>query len=72
MMITGEYPKPDFYQKGRPLYAGEIAFGKFARAVPLPPGKFDPNAIEAKMENGVLRVKVGKPAQPEPKQINIE
>ncbi|TPX59642.1 hypothetical protein SpCBS45565_g07694 [Spizellomyces sp. 'palustris'] len=72
LMISGEYPKPEIYDKAQALYAGEIMYGKFARAIPLPPGKFDPNKVEAKLENGLLTVKVGKAEQPQPKQITVE
>ncbi|KAI8824490.1 HSP20-like chaperone [Fimicolochytrium jonesii] len=71
MTISGERPQPETYEKAQPLSWLEMNYGKFERHVPLPMGKFDSNKVEAKMENGVLHIKIGKAEQAQPKSIQI-
>ncbi|KAI9105338.1 HSP20-like chaperone [Phlyctochytrium arcticum] len=73
LCIHGEYERPkELYEKAGHLNTGEIIYGKFCRAVPLPAGRFDANKIEAKMEHGLLKIKVGKAPLPKAKQISIQ
>lgn len=52
------------------LYRYERRFGSFARAVGLPQG-VDQDKIAARYENGVLEVRVPKPAEQQPKRIEL-
>lgn len=53
------------------VHVAERAYGAFYRAIELPPG-VDPSTIEATMSNGVLKVVVPKPANAEPKKIEVK
>jgi HSP20 family protein len=48
----------------------ERRFGTFSRAIGLPAGVSD-DAINASYVNGVLEISVPKPAQPQPKRIEV-
>jgi HSP20 family protein len=49
----------------------ERIVGRFTRSFMLPEG-VDPDQVHANFENGVLRVRVPRPQEAEPKQIQIE
>jgi HSP20 family protein len=55
---------------GQRFYRVERRFGAFSRSVPLPPG-VDEGHIRADYNDGVLEVRVPKPAQPQPRKIQI-
>jgi HSP20 family protein len=48
----------------------ERASGRFSRALTLPEG-VDPDKIEARIEKGVLEVRIAKPEQPKPRRVAI-
>jgi HSP20 family protein len=48
----------------------ERAFGSFSRSLTLPQG-VDPEAVTASFDKGVLEVRVPKPEQSKPRQIQI-
>jgi HSP20 family protein len=51
-------------------YRLERAFGTFSRSLTLPDG-VDPEAVHANFDRGVLEVKIPKPAQKKPRQVQI-
>ena len=51
-------------------YRVERAYGRFARSLTLPEG-IEPDAIAASLENGVLEVRIPKPAQRKPHRVEI-
>jgi HSP20 family protein len=53
------------------VHVSERAYGAFYRAIELPSG-VDPSTIEATMSNGVLKIMVPKPANAEPKKIEVK
>jgi HSP20 family protein len=55
---------------GERFYRYERRFGTFSRSVTLPPG-VDESKIKADYKDGVLEVRVPKPAEPTPKKIQI-
>lgn len=56
--------------KEKGYYHNERRTGAFTRAIPLPAG-FNPEAIEATYNNGLLEVTIPMPAAAEPKPIQI-
>jgi HSP20 family protein len=57
-------------REGERFYRVERRFGTFSRSVPLPPG-IDDTQIRADFRDGVLDVRVPKPAEPQPRKIHI-
>jgi HSP20 family protein len=55
----------------RNVRLAERNYGVFVRVLELPPG-IDPSKIEATMSNGVLRIRIPKPAESEPKKIEVK
>jgi HSP20 family protein len=55
---------------GERFFRYERRFGSFSRSVTLPAG-VDEDAIEASFEDGVLEIRVPKPAEQKPKRIAI-
>jgi HSP20 family protein len=49
----------------------ERAFGAFSRSLTLPDG-VDPDAIEAHFDRGVLEIRISKPEQKKPRQVQIK
>jgi HSP20 family protein len=49
----------------------ERAFGAFERTVELPVS-VDPNKVEARLENGVLTIRLGKSAEARPRKILVK
>ena len=70
LTISGE-KKSDREQTDNGLHLVERRYGSFARAIRLPEGT-DPNAIEASIEKGVLKVSVRKPEPKLAKKIDIK
>lgn len=52
------------------VHRRERASGSFTRRLSLPAG-VDPDSIEASFEHGVLEVKIPKPAEPQPRRVQI-
>jgi len=48
----------------------ERAFGSFSRSLTLPDG-VNPDAVEAKFDRGVLELRIPKPEQKKPRQVQI-
>ena len=46
------------------------AFGSFSRSLTLPEG-IDPDAVTASFDNGVLEVRIPKPAEAKPRRVQI-
>jgi HSP20 family protein len=57
-------------REGERFYRVERRFGTFTRSVPLPAG-IDESRIQAEYRDGVLEVRVPKPAQAQPRRIQI-
>jgi HSP20 family protein len=69
LTIAGER-KAEHEQKTEGYYRVERASGRFARSLTLPEGT-EPEGIDAQFENGVLEVRIPKPAQRKPHRIEI-
>jgi len=71
LMIRGEKKaEHDENDKDRNWHITERSYGAFARAIPLP-YEPDANKVEAKFDNGVLRVHLPKPAELAKKEKHI-
>jgi HSP20 family protein len=57
-------------ESGDRYYRFERRYGSFSRAAGLPQG-VDDSKIEAKYDNGVLEVRVPKPAEAKPRKIQL-
>ena len=57
-------------REGERFYRVERRFGTFTRSVPLPPG-IDESRIQAEYRDGVLEVRIPKPAQAQPRRIQV-
>jgi HSP20 family protein len=69
LTISGERaPEHEPGEEG--FYRIERAFGAFARSLTLPAG-VDPDAVSAHFDRGVLEVRVPKPEQKKPRQVQI-
>lgn len=69
LSVTAERDKTDETSENG-FYRFERRFGTFARAVGLPQG-VDQEHISARYENGVLEVRVPKPAEAKPRKIEL-
>jgi HSP20 family protein len=69
LTISGERGA-EHEQREKGWYRIERAFGRFSRSLTLPDG-VDPDAIEASFSNGVLEVRIPKPAERKPRRIAI-
>ena len=58
-------------EKNKSYHVSERSYGVFLRVLQLPPG-IDPASVQATMSNGVLRIKIPKPAQSEAKRIDVK
>jgi len=70
LVIRGE-KKAETERKDKNFHLVERAYGTFYRAFELPQG-VDPSQIAATMSNGVLKVTIPKPAQAEPRRIEVQ
>lgn len=70
LTLSGER-KPPEVPEGATWHRNERAYGKFARAIRLPFSASDEN-VEARLQNGVLLVVVGRPEQDRPRKIEIK
>ena len=69
LTISGERTAEHEDQEG--YYRLERAFGTFSRSLTLPDG-VDPDTVQAHFDRGVLEVKVPKPEQKKPRQVQIK
>lgn len=69
LTISGERKtEPDTQQEG--YYRLERAFGGFSRSLTLPDG-VDPDTVQAHIDRGVLEIRIPKPEQKKPRQVQI-
>lgn len=57
--------------EGATWHRRERAFGRFTRAIRLP-FRVDPDKVDARFADGVLRVAVGRPDEDKPRRIEIK
>jgi HSP20 family protein len=57
--------------KNKSYHVSERSFGVFYRVLQLPAG-IDPKSVQATMSNGVLKIKIPKPARSEAKKIEVK
>jgi HSP20 family protein len=69
LTISGER-KAEHEQHERGWYRIERSFGSFNRSLTLPDG-VDPDRIAASFSDGVLEVRIPKPAERKPRRISI-
>jgi HSP20 family protein len=69
LTISGERKtQPEPHEEG--YYRIERAFGSFARSLTLPDG-VDPAAVQGHFDRGVLEIRIPKPEQKKPRQVQI-
>jgi HSP20 family protein len=69
LTVSGER-KSESEQSGEGYHRVERAFGSFSRSLTLPQG-VDAGRVEANFENGVLEVRIPKPAEAKPTRVQI-
>ncbi len=69
LTVSGER-KAEHEEKEEGFYRVERAFGNFSRSLSLPQG-IDAGAVGANFDNGVLEVRVPKPAERKPTRVQI-
>ena len=69
LTISGERKAQHETEEG--YYRLERAFGGFSRSLTLPEG-IDPDAVQAHFDRGVLELRIPKPAQKKPRQVQIK
>jgi HSP20 family protein len=69
LQISGER-KAEHEEEGQSYYRAERAYGTFTRTLTLPDG-VDPDAVAASFADGVLEVRVPKPAERKPHKVAI-
>ena len=69
LTISGER-KSEHEDREAGYYRVERSYGSFRRSLTLPEG-VEAEAVKATFENGVLQVTVPKPAQPQPRRVQI-
>ena len=70
LTLSGERKPPKLPEAAR-WHRNERGYGKFTRAVRLPFSASDDN-VEARLNNGVLRIVVGRPEEDKPRKIEIK
>ena len=70
LTIRGE-KKVEENRKDKNVQLTERSYGVFVRVLQLPPG-IDPSSVQATMSNGILKLTIPKPAQSEPKKIEVK
>ena len=63
--------KVESEQKDKNVHVAERSYGVFYRVIELP-ARIDPSTVEATMSNGVLKIRIPKPAQTEAKKIDVK
>jgi HSP20 family protein len=69
LTISGER-KTQHEQNEEGYYRIERAFGNFTRSLTLPDG-VDPHGVQAHFDRGVLEIRIPKPEQRKPRQVQI-
>jgi HSP20 family protein len=69
LTVSGER-KADQEEKGEGYHRVERSFGRFSRSLSLPQG-IDAERVEANFDNGVLEVRIPKPAEAKPTRVQI-
>jgi HSP20 family protein len=69
LTISGER-KAEHESKQEGYYRLERAFGAFSRSLTLPDG-VKPDGVQAHFDRGVLEIRIPKPAQKKPRQVQI-
>ena len=69
LTISGER-NAQHEQREEGYYRVERAFGSFARSLTLPDG-VDPDGVQAHFDRGVLEIRIPKPEQKKPRQVQI-
>jgi HSP20 family protein len=69
LTISGER-KIEQHTEREGYYRLERGFGGFSRALTLPEG-IDPDGVQAHFDRGVLEIRIPKPAQKKPRQVQI-
>jgi HSP20 family protein len=70
LTVSGER-RAEHQEQGEGFYRVERAFGAFSRSLTLPDG-VDADAITATFDNGVLEVRIPKPAERKPRKLQIQ
>ncbi len=70
LTLSGERKAPEL-PEGAAWHRRERAFGRFTRAIRLP-FRVDPEKVEARFADGVLRIAVGRPDADRPRRIEIK
>ncbi|MFN6979313.1 MAG: Hsp20/alpha crystallin family protein [Gemmobacter sp.] len=70
LTLSGERKGPEL-PEGAAWHRRERAFGRFTRAIRLP-FRVDPDKVEARFADGVLRIAVGRPDEDKPRRIEIK
>jgi HSP20 family protein len=69
LTVSGER-KAEHEDKGEGYHRVERSFGSFSRSLTLPAG-VDAGQVEASFDNGVLEVRIPKPAEAKPTRVQI-
>jgi HSP20 family protein len=69
LTISGER-KAEHGSEQEGYYRLERAFGAFSRSLTLPDG-VEPDGVQADFDRGVLEIRIPKPAQKKPRQVQI-
>lgn len=69
LTVSGER-SAEHETKGEGYHRVERSFGRFSRSLTLPQGT-DPDGVDASFDNGVLEVRVPKPAESKPTRVQI-
>jgi HSP20 family protein len=69
LTVSGER-KAEHEDKSEGYHRVERSFGSFSRSLTLPAG-VDPDKVEANFDNGVLEVRIPKPAEATPTRVEI-
>ena len=69
LTISGER-KAEHESEQEGYYRLERAFGAFLRSLTLPDG-VEPDGVQAHFDRGVLEIRIPKPAQKKPRQVQI-
>ena len=69
LTVSGER-KAEHEENAEGYYRVERAYGRFSRSLTLPDG-ISPDAVEASFADGVLEVRIPKPAERKPHRVEI-
>jgi HSP20 family protein len=69
LTVSGERRQEQRSEEGRQIRM-ERRFGSFSRTLPLPPGT-DEESVRAELRDGMLELRIPKPAQPKPRRVEV-